>query len=323
MNCQDIHKLIYQYCDGEVSPEEYTDISQHLNSCTNCQYMYQLTLIESDILREKDDVPQLSPAFTSLVMRSLQANELTNSKGGFSRFNRKIWLSSLTTVAAVIALFLYLPHQSFIKTTIFYNETASIKEQQSSSPSVAFDINPVITGQTTLSDSSKPTEPKDTGSAAPKNSTKSVPEKDNIIIEPIMLAYTDSAAEKIPSATPNVSRSFNQDSIVTDSSNISIHPHNIPERLKFVQESNEGSTTVFNYASLDGTEFLQLTLVPYNDSVVGLKSGIAPVAHDRLIISKDILLADKKMTVTFSGNLSIDEMSSLANTIEFQETSSK
>ena len=92
MNCQDINEIIYKYCDSEVSSEEYTTISEHLNECADCRRIFQLTQLENDILREKDDMPSLSPAFTSLVMSSIQSADSLNIKRGFTRFNRKWWL---------------------------------------------------------------------------------------------------------------------------------------------------------------------------------------------------------------------------------------
>ena len=320
MNCQDISKLIYVYCDGEVSPEDYTDISEHLDNCANCQYMYQLTIIENDVLRDKADIPALSPAFTSLVMSSLQSDNIPNNKSRFSRFNRKVWLSGLTTVAAVVALFLYLPHQSFIDNNISSYYSASIQEPSSASPSVAYDTL-IIAGQSNLSDSDKTAAPKAATPEAPPNVVKNAPLPDNNLNQPMTMSVPEASGDTKQSAAMDLSKSIFYDR-VAESTNITLRPQNIPDRLKFVQVTNGENKTVFDYASLDGTEYLQLSLVPYSESTLGAKTETDPLPQDPLPLSKDLQIADKKMTVFLSGNLPMAEMNVLANTIQFSDPSS-
>jgi len=322
MNCQDISEIIYKYCDSEVSPEEYSNISGHLNECADCQRIFQLTQLENDILREKDDIPSLSPAFTSLVMSSIQSANNLNIKSSFTRFNRKWWLSGLTTVAAVVALFLYLPQLSLNYSNI---GSYSIQKQPSplpSGPATQYDDSPII-AQVNLSDSLSPTESINTTSGALPHVAKSVPDTDVKLDQSLIAAGPAFTAETKPNTTPNVSRSINAESMVADSVNISLRPLNIPDRLKFVQVNNNENKTIFNYASIDAKETLQITMVPYSEPTFGLMSTSDSVPQDALTVSRDIQIADQKMTITFSGNLPVEEMTILANTVQFTETAIK
>jgi len=320
MNCQDISKLIYQYCDGEVSPEENANISQHLDFCPYCQYICELTMLENEVLRDKDDIPHLSPAFTSLVMSSLQSPDNNNTKNRFSRFNRKVWLSSMTTVAAVVALFLYLPHPSFFDLNIPLYNNASIHEQSSSNPSIAYDSQ-TLAGHSNLTDSSKSVDSKDTTPVAPPIIIKTAPVPDNLLNQSLFIATTESSAEIKPTVTLDSSRSIYYDR-ATESSSISLRPQNIPDRLNFVQTNNYENKTVFDYTSIDGKECLQITLVPYIEPTSGSKTEIKPPEQDPLTVTKDIQIADEKITVIFSGNLPMEEMTILADTIQFPDTPS-
>jgi len=322
MNCQNISEIIYKYCDSEVSPEEYTNISEHLNECPDCQRIFQLTQLENDILREKDDIPSLSPAFTSLIMSSIQSANNLNIKSNPARFYRKWWLSGLTTVAAVVALFLYLPQLSlnYSNITPYYN--SSIQKQPSPMPSDATTQNndSNIIGQVTFSDNPSPTESITTTSGAPSNVAKSIPDNDVKLNQPLIAAGPAFTAETKANTTPNVSRSINSESIAAGNINIALRPLNIPDQLKFIQVNNNENKTIFNYASVDAKQSLQITLAPYNEPTFGLMSASDSVPQFPLTLSRDIQIADKKMTVTFSGNLPVEEMTILANTVQFQDT---
>ncbi len=322
MNCQDISEIIYKYCDSEVSSEEYTIISEHLNGCADCRRIFQLTQLENDILREKDDIPSLSPAFTSLVMSSIQSANSLNIKSSFTRFNRKWWLSGLTTVAAVVALFLYLPQLSLNYSNIAPYYNSSIQKQPSPLPSdtaTQYD-DPPITTQVNLSDSPSPTESINTTSGVPPQIAKSVPDSDVNLNQSLIAAGPAFTAETKLNTAPNVSRSINPESIAPNNTTISLRPLNIPDQLQFVQVNNNENKTIFNYASIDAKESLQITLVPYSEPTFGLMSASDSVPQDPLTLSRDIQIADKKMTVTFSGNLPVEEMTRLANTVQFQDT---
>ena len=321
MNCQDISEIIYKYCDSEVSSEEYTNISEHLSECADCQHIFQLTQLENDILRKKDDIPGLSPAFTSLVMSSIQSANSLNIKSSFTRFNRKWWLSGLTTVAAVVALFLYLPQLSLNYSNIapYYNSSIQ-KQSPPSGAATQYDDSP-ITAQVNLSDSPSPTELIYTTSGAPPQIAKSVPDNDVKLNQSLIAAGPAFTAETNPNTAPKVSRSTISESIAANSVNISLRPLNIPDQLIFVQVNNSGNKTIFNYASIDAKESLQITLAPYSEPTFGLMSASDSGPQDPLTVSRDIQIADKKMTVTFSGSLPVEEMSILANTVQFQEIS--
>jgi len=325
MNCLDISEKIYKYCDGEASPFERLDISQHLDTCAACQHMYQLTLIENDILGEKDDIPSLSPEFTSLVMSSLQSDVFAADikKRRYVGFNRKLWFSSMTALAAVLVLAWYLPSLNIIESKMFHNYSFSTREQ--APPSIAYDgLGPA--DPIKLADKSEPTAPTEISFADSENtdnSVKSTPINEQSKIQPLVLAGSESPAATKTTAAPNVSRSINSEGmVVADNSNIALRPQNIPDRLKFVQLNNDGNKTIFNYASQDGKEHLQLTLVPNTGSTIGSKTGTDQQPQEPVTLSREIQVTDKKMTVIISGNLPIEEMTTLADSLQFQDTPS-
>jgi hypothetical protein len=287
--------------------------------------LYRLTLIEIDVLRDKDDIPALSDAFTSLVLGTIQSSGKLQNKNMFSRFNRKLWLGSLTTVAAVIAVFLYLPHLPFFSNNVplFYNSKSSIQEQSSTSPSSASiqSDSASIAGLGNPAGNSNPEGLRNATPETPQQIAQSVPKTDSLN-QPLLAEGPTSSMGVKPTAAPNVSRSNNSGIIAADNIKMSLRPVNIPDRLKFVQVNSSGTQTIFNYASSDGKEFLQLTLVPFSEPTSGLKSASISVPPTPLTLSKDIQIADQKMTVIFSGNLPLEDMTNLVNTVQFQSLTS-
>lgn len=63
--CEDIQKILVDYADGQLDPEEKTIVSQHLDKCENCQKLLNAldkslelsTIIWEDYLAEIESVP--------------------------------------------------------------------------------------------------------------------------------------------------------------------------------------------------------------------------------------------------------------------------
>ncbi len=324
MNCREVSEKIYKYCDGEVSPQEHANISLHLDKCPVCRHMCQLTLMENDLLREKEDIPELSPEFISLVMNSLptRANTLKSRGGKFRHLKATIWLGS-TVAAAAILLVLYLPQLSMIESLFFHSNKSSYQEQNSASiTSTQYDLSG------TSDQVAAPDMPKsaaadtDTESQITESTKKPAAKTDNTNNQPMILSTALPPAETSFGSVPNINRSSYADRIAADAViDSNIRPENIPERLKFVQASNTDDNTIYNYASLDGKEYLQLTIKPYNETSSEVKSLTASPAQALYSISRDIQIADTKITVIFTGNLSVEEMDKLADTVKFQAMS--
>ncbi|MEA4925788.1 MAG: zf-HC2 domain-containing protein [Syntrophomonadaceae bacterium] len=327
MNCGEVSAKIYKYCDGEVSPQEHANISLHLDKCPVCRHMCQLTLMENDILREKEDIPELSPEFTSLVMNSLpsRVHTLKNSGCKFRNLKATLWLGS-TVAAAAILLFLYLPQLNMIESLFLHSNKSSYQEQNSASTTLTqYDLSG-LPDQVTAPDMPKSAAADtDTESQITESIKKPAAKTDNTnnqpMNQPMILSTAVPSVETNFGSIPNINRSSYADRIVADAAidSSNIRPENIPERLNFVQVSKTDDNTIYNYASLDGKEYLQLTIKPYNETSSEVKTLTASPAQASFSISRDIQIADTKVTVIFTGNLSAEEMNKLADTVKFQE----
>lgn len=316
MKCQDINKIIYKYCDGQVSPKLSNRAALHLNSCPNCHNMYQLTQIENDILRELDDLPVLSPDFTSKVMKTLQSsdslyagkNSIRGTIISSPRSTRGVWLGSLAAVAAVIALCIFLPQQSFIINK--FNLFNSSNLESSSTPIGTDQLSyGDVDGKTDLSGVSQSSEPQSVAqSASPNDNTTN---KASVTPQ----VRSDTAIKQTASANVNTENN------AASGLKITLLPSNIPDSLKFVQVNNDmENNTVYNYSSLDGKQSLQLTITPYNKPATELSAANDMTRQRALTISREIQSGDDKIIVVFSGNMSVEELTNLANTIQFQDT---
>ena len=132
MNCQQVDKYLYDYCDNLLTPDQRLRIEQHLEHCPKCQKIIGKALLESSVLREQWDTPALSPDFTSRVMEQVATITISPTEDlahsdikGHNRWSR--WLISLTATAAILLMVLYVPgmikNQNFINLAV-QNQTA-------------------------------------------------------------------------------------------------------------------------------------------------------------------------------------------------------
>lgn len=320
MNCQEVNEKIYKYCDGEVSPQEHANITLHLDKCPVCRQICQLTLIENEVLREIDDIPNLSPEFTSMVMSSLQTGSIAVRSGGngFQRIKGKIWLGS-TIAAAAIILFLYIPQLKVIENRFIHSDKSSQQVQYSAtgnglgsvSDQAAAPIIPKLPNDTDNKHKTAETTIKPDKPAAKTENTTSVP----------MVAEALPSPQTIMDVVSNVNRAGSSAKITTEAVVTSDErPTNMPDKFKFVQVSNTGDITIYNYASLDGVEYLQLTIKPYSDTTVNTQvlsdNSTLPQASP-VAVYRNIQIGNRKVTVIFFGNLSLQEMNKLADTVQF------
>jgi anti-sigma factor RsiW len=63
---------ISAYIDGELSPEEFQSMSDHLASCGDCAAQYQMLLTTSRRVKEGYDVPRMPEALRARVRESLR-----------------------------------------------------------------------------------------------------------------------------------------------------------------------------------------------------------------------------------------------------------
>lgn len=327
MNCQEVNEKIFKYCDGELSPQEHANMTLHLDKCPVCRHMCQLTLMENDVLRDTDDIPELSPAFTALVIDSIKDGSSTLKSGRrVQRLKGKIWLGG-TVAAAAIILFLCLPQLNVIESRFLNSDNASQQEQHTTS-STSTSAGSGLSGtsdQAAAPDTLKSFNDADTKAQIAETPVK--PDKPAVTTEdanaaPMILSETVPTPSTSTGTAPDVYRAGSSDRIAADAAiNSDVRPINIPERLKFVQVSSTGDNTIYNYASLDGKEYLQLTVKPYSETTVKTLSKSANVIPPpaSLTVSRNIQIGNKMVTVVFSGNLSLEEINKLADSIQFPD----
>ena len=73
MNCQQVDKYIFEYCDGRLSPDYMQEIDEHLLDCESCVNLVMLTRIENEALKDPIGPPDydMGDNFTARVMASI------------------------------------------------------------------------------------------------------------------------------------------------------------------------------------------------------------------------------------------------------------
>lgn len=111
MNCRQVDKYLYDYCDNVLSPDQRVLIEQHLAECHNCRQVVDQALLETSILREEWDTPALSADFTSRVMERIAAKPIPQAGPVAAGIKRpwSHWFMSIAAAAAVLLMVMYAP----------------------------------------------------------------------------------------------------------------------------------------------------------------------------------------------------------------------
>lgn len=115
MNCQQVDKYLYDYCDNILAPEQQLLFKQHLADCPGCRQAVDQALLETSILREEWDTPDLPVDFTSRVMERIAAKPISQAgstvspavAGGKGSWQR--WFACVVAAAAVLLMVVYGP----------------------------------------------------------------------------------------------------------------------------------------------------------------------------------------------------------------------
>lgn len=111
MNCQQVDKYLYDYCDHILTPEQQSLFEQHLAACHSCRQVVDQALLETSILREEWDTPDLPADFTSRVMEQIATKPIPRTRSvaadGKRRWQR--WFMGVATAAAVLLMVVYAP----------------------------------------------------------------------------------------------------------------------------------------------------------------------------------------------------------------------
>jgi hypothetical protein len=107
MNCQQIDKYIYEFCDKQLAPQMHDRIQRHLDECENCRNKVESAHREGMLLRSLPIVPALQPQFTDDIMAAVRGR-CANTRPGLlpgrrSRYPRKLrWWWGVTSAAVLI-----------------------------------------------------------------------------------------------------------------------------------------------------------------------------------------------------------------------------
>lgn len=114
MNCQQIDKYLFEYCNNKLSPESQQEFTDHLQCCESCKVLVDITLLEDDILKEAADLPLLKDDFTQRVIQQVSiAPHLVDASVQSTTASRpkkasRFYLGG-AVAAAVILLALFIP----------------------------------------------------------------------------------------------------------------------------------------------------------------------------------------------------------------------
>ena len=349
MDCQELSKHIYEYCDDSVSPQMYLRVKKHLKDCPSCQQLYKLTRLENEVLRDTTDIPALSPDFTSRVMGSVGSVR----RGTGLLYNRKFWYSGLAAVAVVV-LFLFMPQ--LLKNPTYVNiadkgnaapdsvtplvvstpgngatvEQLTVAEQitgnQKSAVQQEMAADPRSGDKSDAPSTPVYGAPADTSSPPSVLGTKldfdadTIPE-DSVANQTLMFYEPEQTmplrARETPIAAPSVTQD-DSEGVVEDIEPV-LTPVNVPPSLQLLQvDISTSSRTVYDYASQDGLSRVQIAVDPYIEPEVQLQTLDKASTESINLLSRWVKLNGKMVTVTYSGNVSVEELTNLANTVRFQ-----
>ncbi|MGS0764633.1 anti-sigma factor family protein [Syntrophomonas curvata] len=114
MNCRQVDKYLYDYCDNILNPEQQAQIEEHLVECPVCSKIVDESLLESSILHEQWEIPGLPDDFTDRVMNQIACAAIQANPGTVYPHspNRNRWsrrLIGLAAMGAILLLVLYVP----------------------------------------------------------------------------------------------------------------------------------------------------------------------------------------------------------------------
>jgi hypothetical protein len=262
--------------------------------------------METEVLKDTTDIPDLALDFTAMVISSLGAVKAVSNQS--DSFPSRHWYQALTAGAAVIVLCLLYSSQLFNHSSpVKIADNDNYIRQPALSTSGADNLAPTSIGPVPPVPAVSPT----LGSSpavisAVHMSQPSLPVSDNQQLSSIQPPNAIAPATIAPAALQGAAQEPTAGSTAVAGSSALI-PQNLPTRFQLVEvDIFNGHETVYNYSSQDEQEKLQISVVPYSENT------------EKVLPSTRIYqVGDKKISVTFSGNLPPEEFQLLANTIQF------
>jgi|GEM_PF-2522162 len=286
MNCQQIDRYIYDYCDGTLSPRLKAILDEHLSTCELCRKKVELTYIENEVLKDDFNIPALSPDFTSKVMSTINTKYsgipgysprsltlMNRIKFGLKKFNPLI---ASTAVASVLIIMLLLydisgqliaHNQNSADSSLLHSETPTEGIDNGDNLKEFSEDKAELTGSTKKYDSDNSQIEVAGNDTVSYNiqSDSNTPEDEQVLIGAGSGAANASNPERI--AFSGKQQKITPEPKAENLALFSLHPENIPSsyELKTISSLTENSIS-FIYQKNNG-ESLQIAIVPYQENL--------------------------------------------------------
>ncbi len=105
MKCNKIHKILYRYHLGELSPQLKEEIDKHLINCPECSAIYTKMVQTLNHFNDKDTIPEQPFYYTRLKQRMENKKEIAESVWS-NGLARKILQPSIYMASLVLAVYI-------------------------------------------------------------------------------------------------------------------------------------------------------------------------------------------------------------------------
>lgn len=324
MNCLHCNKHIYSFCDGELAPQLMLEMERHLAECPSCHFQYDLTMTENQILRDTSDIPELSADFNQRVMNAimpektfaLPGNVLVMSKDRRFSFRRSTMLILSAVAVVLLALYINLP-DILSGSQPKVAQTNSAPKVELSKPQMK-----AINSEADLQN-----EQQIAAGAVNPYGNNNMPKAS--ISAPDADPQLFGASRMTTLEAGRADRNLNQPLSIT-----SLAVKNIPDKYKLVSQNNSiDNMAEYSYQTADGTETVNIQLNGPVEKAVLMDCpapkdaapmiSAAPPAGEAVIknVNREIEVDGQIISIVFSGNISSDELNSLADQVVLSKTS--
>lgn len=341
MNCQQIDKYLYDYCDGTISPELKQVIEEHLQTCPFCRNNHKLTLIENEALKE-GFVPALSTDFTGRVVAAINSRNLeVCPQNVFIRAIKELGLTRIYLVSAVVAVIAILAifntgwfdHFNF-RIADNDNVLQTHKSNPTSSANVTKSIN-IKNGEVGTKNLNNVFNDVQAETGSDENTPK-ISKSPNEIETDISDTNTPLTVND-DSSIANPPKSMSIASIQQTARGgghealLILKPINVPSEYEMTGFNQNGQNITYKYSNIvdENKEFAvvispQTTAVSNQDLMMEQpKADITNLEtkknFDSSSITKSIIHNSKAYNVTISGSLNQSELESLAKSLDFED----
>lgn len=355
MTCQSVDKYLYAYCDNTLSPDIASCLEAHLKDCVKCRNKILLAKLENNLLSEGYGIPELGKDFTQNVMSLIQSKNqpvprstrilrrLTNpahipKPSPKTRYPKFLLASTVLAAALLIALIVpglnniglknldNMTEEQYHKYGITAPEECKTDELNDSSPS--------IPGTGIINDK------KSTGNSDVASITPYQPGEDADAIR------TANPRELHPISAQRDARDLGQDNLTlkgkTAEGEFYLQPSNLPADYTLAEIICDSEDTLtFGYFNTLTGQKVTISLAnvkiesPLLDNRAALNKPEAAISAKSLSSTHDsdgpvneqdtntmnwnLPYKDLSLTITLTGNLSLKELTRIADSIQFKE----